>query len=156
MSRREKEKEESLAALRKIAFSVSGGAPAPPSAAPARQSSLPPAKPKAPPAPPKPPAKAPANLAAERDRLRRLEERKAKLEEERMLKERRQNELHRNKNLEWRGMGGMDHVPASIRRTAFDRQEPSLLTKIDDVLGPAREKEGRAKNRDKGRRQGGK
>lgn len=156
MSRREKEKEESLAALRKIAFGISGGAPGPAPQAPARQSSLPPAQPKAPPPPPKPTPKALANPAAERDRVKRMEERRAKLEEERLLRERRQNELHRSKNLEWRGMGGLNDVPASIRRTGFDRQEPTLLTKIDDVLGPAREKEGRAKNRDKGRRHGGK
>jgi hypothetical protein len=45
-------------------------------------------------------------------------------------------------------------VPASIRRTAFDREEPSVAQKISDVLGEAKEKEGRAKARDKGRRQG--
>lgn len=148
MSRREKEKERSLAALGKIAYSA--GAPLP-SVKPALPTPPPrpiPAAAKPPPAAKKPPQRPQQS----RDPL---EGRQAKLEEAKLLRERREQELFRSKNLEWRGMGGMDHVPASIRRTAFDRQEPSLLSKIDDVLGAPREKDGRAKNRDKGRRQGG-
>jgi hypothetical protein len=83
-----------------------------------------------------------------------MEERKAKMEEARGLKERRERELSRSRNLEWRG-GGFTDIPASIRRTGFDRQEPSLQNKLSDVLGDAREKESRARNREKGRRQGG-
>lgn len=83
-----------------------------------------------------------------------MEERKAKLEEERLLRERRERELLRSRNLQWRG-GGFTDIPASIRRTGFDRAEPPLDAKIGDVLGTPQEKEGRAKNRDKGRRQGG-
>lgn len=82
-----------------------------------------------------------------------MEDRREKLAEERALRERRERELARGANLSWRGMDHMG-VPASIRRTGFDREEPTVAQKLHDVLGEAREKEGRAKNRDKGRRQG--
>lgn len=161
MSRREKERKESLDLLGRIAESV-GRPVVPPKPSPSIPAPRPavarpaPGRPAAPsraPAPP-PPAPAYATSEAERTRKRRMEERKAKLEEERALRERRERELARNRSLEWRG-GGFTDIPASIRRTGFDRQEPSLDAKIGDVLGTAQEKEGRAKSRDKGRRQGG-
>lgn len=152
MSRRDKERKASLDALAKIAYSVGGGAPAPAPKPQERQSSLPPPPPK-----PAPPAPAPAKRAdpeAERKRRQQMESRRAKLEEDRMLRERRAATLQQNKNLQWRGMS-IDGIPASIRRTGFDRIEPTVMQKITDILGDAKEKEGRAKNRDKGRRHGG-
>lgn len=119
------------------------------------KSTLPPPRPapaRAPPPPPPPPPR--ADPEAERLRRKRLEERQAKLEEERRLKARRAGELSRGASLAWRGMSWGD-VPSGVRRTPFDREEPSVSQKITDVLGDPREKEGRAKNRDKGRRQGG-
>lgn len=155
MSRRDKERQESLDLLGRIAESVSKPI-VPPKPSPST-----PAAPRPRPAPPRPatvPERAPAlpapDAAAERLRRKRMEERRMKLEEERVLRERRERELARSKNLEWRG-GGFTDIPASIRRTGFDRQEPSLENKIGDVLGATREKDGRVKNREKGRRQGG-
>ena len=153
LSRREKERKASLDALAKLAYSVGGGAPAPPPPPQARASSLPPARPKEAPKPAQPAAKR-ADPEAERRRRQQMESRAAKLEEDRMLRERRAQQLHRNANLEWRGMSN-DGIPTSIRRTGFDREEPSLKQKIGDILGDAKEKEGRAKARDRGRRQGG-
>lgn len=158
MSQRDKERKDSLAALGRIAESVSK-----PIVPPKPSPSLPQPRPAAP--APRPAAKAPAPAPAapmrpafetEADRKRRLqqEDRKAKLEEARALKERRERELARSRNLEWRG-GGFTDIPASIRRTGFDRHEPSLESKIGDVIGAAREKEGRVKHREKGRRHGG-
>lgn len=153
MSRREKEKQSSLDALARIAYGVSGGNPNPTppkkTAQPARPSSLPAPKPK--PAPPPAP-----KLETDLDRQRRAQalERKAKLEEERLLRERRANELQRGKSLEWRGMWTGGDMPG-VRRTAFDRVEPSLAEKLHGVLGDPAEKESRAKNREKGKRQGG-
>ncbi|GEM_PF-5078018 len=154
MSRREKEKQASLDALARIAYAVGGGNPAPAKPPAPPKSSLPP-KPKPAPKPAPPPAPAtPAAAEAERARRLRMEERKAKLEEERALRERRQGELARGATAPWRGMD-QSGVPTGIRRTAFDRAEPSLQQKITDVLGDARAKESREKNREKGRRQGG-
>lgn len=150
MSRREKERKASLDALGKLAYSVGGGAPPPPPPPAAKRSSLPPPKP----APSPAPAPRAADAAASRNRQSQLAARQEKLAEERALKQRRENELLRSRNLEWRGMSN-DGIPASIRRTGFDRVEPNVSTKITDVLGAPREKEGRAKARDKGRRQGG-
>lgn len=154
MSRREQEKKASLDALAKLAYSVGGGAPAAPPPAQQRRSTLPPAPKAAAPAPKPEPARTPAQIEAERVRRAKLEARRAKLEEERALRERRAGELARGAHLEWRGMS-LEGVPTSIRRTGFDRKEPDLSTKIQDVLGAAREKEGRTKARDRGRRQGG-
>jgi hypothetical protein len=151
VSRREKEKRDSLAALGRIAERAreTPWVPKPPPK---------PAAPRAPPPPPRaPPPPAPpalADPAAERARLRKLEERRAKIEEEKRLRERRARELQRGATLDWRGMPTGD-VPTGIRRTAFDREEPTVAQKIHDVLGEARQKEGRAKARDRGRRQGG-
>jgi len=151
MSRREKEKAASLDKLGKLAYST------PP--APARP---PPPKPAAP-ARPAPKAVAPPRAstptagaaAAARARERQLAERREKLAEEKSLRERREKELARSSGLEWRGMDRMG-VPASIRRTGFDRDEPSTAQKIHDILGENREKAGRAKAREKGKRAGGK
>lgn len=150
MSKREKEKSSSLDALAKFAYAASGGNPAP--AKPAAPKSARPA-----PAPKKAAPPAPAykpETAADRKRKLQIEERRAKLEEEKALKARRAGELARGSKLEWRGMWTGGDMPG-VRRTAFDRVEPSLDTKIHGVLGAAAEKEGRAKNRDKGKRQGG-
>lgn len=147
MSRRDKEKARSLDALAKFAYASGGGATAPPPkpAAPMRPRAAP---------PPPPPRPEPAYQETEADRLRRKQmgERKAKLEEERLLKQRRANELARGSNLPWRGSGFTD-IPASIRRTGFDRVEPTVSQKLHDILGETKEKESRVKHREKGRRQ---
>lgn len=148
MSKREKEKRDSLDALARIARATSGPMPAAkPPPAPARA----PARPQPRPLPPPQPA---VETDADRARKRRLKERQEKLAEEKALKDRRASELARGSNLEWRG-GGFGDIPASIRRTGFDRQEPTVSQKIQDVLGDAREKEGRAKAKAKGKRVGG-
>lgn len=153
MTKRERDKKASLDALAKFAYSVGGGAPTPPPRPAERASSLPPPPPRPKVSPPPAPRAAP-DPAVERARRAKLEERRAKLEEERRLRERRAGELARSTSLQWRGMS-IDGIPTGIRRTAFDRVEPSVSQKIQDVLGDPAEKEGRAKNRDKGRRQGG-
>jgi colicin import membrane protein len=142
VSRREDEKKRSLSALGRIADRAKETPWARPE--PKR---VPPPPPKPKPAPPPPPP-APSDPA----RLKRLQERREKLEEEQRLRERRERELRGGASLEWRGMSHMG-VPSGIRRTAFDRVEPSVSQKISDVLGDAKEKEGRAKARAKGRRQ---
>lgn len=150
MTRREKEKKASLDALARIAYSSAPPPPAPPRGAPS-------APRPSPAAPPKPrPAPKPASMETEADRVRRrqMEERRAKLEEERALKARREGELARSQNLPWRGMGFND-IPAGVRRTAYDREEPHLGQKIQDVLGEARQKESREQHREKSRRSGG-
>lgn len=154
MSRREKEKQEALGKLAKFAYS----APTPPAAppAPARPATKPaPARPTAPRTPAPAPRAPLATQDAARARTKQAAERKAKLDEERALKQRRANELARGTNLPWRGMDTMG-VPASIRRTGFDRDEASTTQKIHDVLGETKEKDGRVKHRAKGKRQGGK
>lgn len=153
MTKREEDKKKSLSFLAGIAETAEDM----PWLEPKPRSTLPP--PRAPPprpraAPPPPPPQPRVDPEAERLRKKRLEERQAKLEEERRLKARRQQELARGSTLSWRGMSWGD-VPTSVRRTPFDREEPSVSQKITDVLGDPKEKEGRAKNRDKGRRQGG-
>lgn len=161
MSRREKERQESLDLLARIVARSTQAppqpkpatAPPPPRPAPRPMAPAPPPARRAP-APPPPPPNPYATTEAERLRRRQMEERKAKLEEERALRDRRAGELHRARSLEWRG-GGFSDIPASIRRTGFDRREPTVDAKITDVLGAAREKESRLKNREKGRRQGG-
>ena len=152
MSRREKEKANALDALAKFAYSAGGGAPAPapkPPAPPGARAV--PTKPKSAPVPAEHPY---AVSDAERARRKQMEERKAKLEEERALKERRARELARGTNLPWRGSGFTD-IPSSIRRTGFDRQEATVSQKLHDILGDAKEKESRVKNREKGKRSGG-
>lgn len=152
MSKREQDKAKSLDALAKFAYASGGGAPAPPP-----KPSAPPTRPATAPKPaPKPQPRAAPTFETEADRLRRkqIEERKAKLEEERLHKQRRANELARGTNLPWRGSGFTD-IPASIRRTGFDRVEPTVSQKLHDVLGEVREKDSRVKNREKGKRQGG-
>lgn len=162
MSRRDKERKESLDLLGRIAHSV-GQPIVPPKPSPSIPTARPPAPAPRPASPARPAAARPAPQApapsyasgeAERVRRRQMEERKAKLDEERALRERRERELARNRSLEWRG-GGFTDIPASIRRTGFDRSEPTLDAKIGDVLGTPAVKEGREKHRDKGRRQGG-
>lgn len=150
VSKREEEKRKSLAALKGIAEVATRAFPEAP-----RPRDAPRPAPK-PPATPKPPAlpAAKPETEATRAKRRQMEERREKLAEERALKERRGNELRRNSSLEWRGMD-LGNVPTGIRRTAFDRVEPSVSQKIEDVLGAARLKESREKMRDKGRRQGG-
>lgn len=158
MSRREEDKRKSLSFLGKIADQAAAPFPAakpaarPPPPPPRPQPAAP--APKRAPTPPPAPTLSPSAYQEERRRRAQMEERKAKLEEERMLKQRRQNELHRNANLEWRGMD-MGKMGAGVRRTAFDRVEPTVTQKIEDVLGAAKEKESRVKNREKGRRMGG-
>lgn len=155
LSRREKAKKESLDLLGKIATSVGYGGQGPPPSPPKPRSTLPPPPPKpAAPAPKAPAPKTPAQQQAERARRVQAEERRAKLEEERRLRERRSNELARSQSLQWRGMGFND-LPVGVRRTAYDRVEPDVSTKIAGVLGDPREKEGRAKQRERGRHQGG-
>lgn len=150
VSRREQEKKRSLDALSRIAY-TSPGAPAPvPKPAPAPAAARAPAAPR--PTPKAPPT--PAANAAARARGKQLEERREKLEEEKLLRTRRAKELARGSRLEWRG-GGFTDIPASIRRTGFDRDEPSTSQKIHDVLGDPREKDGRTKAKSKGKRQGG-
>lgn len=83
----------------------------------------------------------------------RFEGRRAKQAEAQALKDRRAGEVARASNLQWRGMSRDDHIPQSIRRTAWVRTEPNVQEKIRDVLGDPREKEGRVKNRERGRRQ---
>lgn len=149
VSRREEERKKSLGLLSRIAHQAT---PPPPPSAPA-----PPPRPA--PLPAKQPAArapAPAKKVAPTRRAidPAFEGRRAKQEEERRLRQLRKNTLVQNQNLEWRGMDHMG-VPASIRRTGFDRVEPGVQQKIQDILGEAREKEGRAKNRDRGRRAGG-
>lgn len=153
MSKRDEEKRKSLSDLARIADKAA--------AMPWLDKRVQPPKPAAPrPAPAKPraappPAPAPSPSAeAEKLRRKRLEERRLKLEEERQLKERRQKQLQGAKGLEWRGMAWGD-VPTGIRRTPFDRAEPSLQQKLSDVLGDAKQKEGREKARAKGKRQAG-
>ena len=143
MSRRDREKKDSLDALAKVAYSITGGNPAP--APPPNKKAAPPPPPKPAPPPPKP---------MDAVRAKQLAERRAKMEEEKALKLRRSSELARGTNLEWRGMS-ISGVPSGIRRTAWDR-EPSLDQKVRDVLGDPLKKEGRAKNSAKGKRQGGK
>jgi len=87
-------------------------------------------------------------------RRKQLAERREKLEEERRLRDRRQNELARNARITTERIDPFN-IPASIRRTGFDRVEPSVAQKLQDILGEAKQKESRLKNRDKGRRQGG-
>lgn len=161
LSQREKERKDSLAFLGRIA-DAAGKPMAPPKPSAGTTPATPPPRPQPPrPAPPaaRPPPPAPTNPyaqnEAERLRRRQMEERKAKLEEEKLLRDRRQRELARSNNLEWRG-GGFTDIPASIRRTGFDRKEPDLNTKISDILGDARVKEGRAIHREKSRKQSGK
>ncbi|MEA3199008.1 MAG: hypothetical protein QOE90_436 [Thermoplasmata archaeon] len=151
MSKREQEKKTSLDALARVAYAVGGGNPHP----------APPPKPKAKAPQPRPqpqpqprPLAKPAEPALDRARRAQLADRKAKLEEERALRERRERELAGGSNLAWRGAWTAGNLPG-VHRTAFDRVEPSLADKIHGVLGDAKEKDGRAKNRDKGRRQGG-
>lgn len=151
MSRREKDKQASLDALAKIAYSTGGGAPPPPPKPQAAPSSLPRAAPRP---TPKPKAFTPAETELDKKRRAQIEERKAKLEEEKLLRQRRANELARGANLPRRGMDNMG-IPASIRRTGFDREEPTVAQKLHDILGEAKLKESREKARDKGRRQGG-
>jgi hypothetical protein len=146
MSRREKEKAKSLDALVKIAFSA-GGAPTPPTPVPPKV--LAPARPAS-----SVPAPTRGAAASSFARNKQLEERREKLAEEKALKTRRASELTRSTHLPWRG-GGFTDIPASIRRTGFDQVEPSTSQKIHDVLGDAREKAGRAKAKEKGKRQGG-
>ena len=147
MSKREKEKTRSLDALARIAYSSGAPPPAPPKPAPPPAPARP--RPQAPSPPPSP-------RAAESDRARRAQaaERKAKLEEESALKKRRANELARGARMD---MSRIDpfNIPASIRRTGFDRHEPSVAQKLQDILGEAKEMEGRAKAKQKGKRQGG-
>ena len=147
MSKREADKRKAIDALARIAYSA-GSAPPPP----APKGRAPP-----PPAPPKPkaaptPRRAPD--AADLARAKQLAQRREKLAEERALRERRANELARNARID-RSRIDPFGVPTSIRRTGFDRVEPSTSQKIQDVLGDARAKEGREKARAKGRRQGG-
>ena len=159
MSRRDKERKESLAALGRIADAVSRPV-VPPKPSPSVPQAPRPAAPAPRPAPappplrPAPPPKPAFETEADRKRRLQMEDRKAKMDEQRLLKERRERELSRSRTLEWRG-GGFTDIPASIRRTGFDRQEPSLENKLGDVLGALKEKEGRVKNREKGRRHGG-
>lgn len=153
VSRRDKEKAKSLDALAKFAYASGGGAPTPPKPTPPAPRPAPPAKAK-PPTAPKPAENPYAVTAAERARRAQAAERKAKLEEERVLKQRRANELARGSNLQWRGSGFTD-IPASIRRTGFDRVEPTVAQKLHDILGDVKEKDSRVKHREKGRRQGG-
>lgn len=151
MSRREKEKAKSLDALAKIAYS-SPGAPPPKPAAPAQAPRPRPSSSPSPPAPRPPPAY--GETAAERARKKQLAERREKLEEEKRLRARRAGDLAKGARMD---MSRIDpfNIPASIRRTGFDRAEPSVAQKLQDVLGDLKEKEGRAKARDKGKRQGG-
>lgn len=146
MSRREEEKKRSLDALSRIARSASPPASPTPSA-PRPSPAPPPCAPR--PVPSRVP-RAPAASVSARAREKQLAQRREKLAEEKALRERRENELARASRLTPRGL---DDVPASIRRTGFDRVEPSVSQKIHDVLGDAREKQGRAKAREKGRRQ---
>ena len=144
MTRREKEKKDSLDALARIAASVGFGANEKPKAPSKTTASASAPKPKP----------APVAKPLDAKKAAQLDERRTKLAEEKALKQRRANELARGGNLQWRG-GGFTDIPASIRRTGFDRVEPSVSQKISDVLGDARLKEGREKARDKGKRQGG-
>lgn len=149
MAKREQEKRASLDALAKIASRAAQAPPPPkPVAADPRAAPRPPAAPRPAPSLPR------LETEADRARRRQMEERKAKLEEERMLRLRREQELARGAASTWRGQGFRD-IPASVYRTGFDRAEPTLAQKVQDVLGDAREKEGRAKAREKGRRHGG-
>jgi hypothetical protein len=160
VSRREEEKRKSLGALFRIAEQAKAPILTPQAKAAAPPPPPPPSLPRPAPAKraPAPPASkaapSPAAYQEERRRLAQAQERREKLAEERALRERRQRELARNANLDWRGMDNLG-VPTGIRRTAFDRVEPNVSQKIEDVLGAPREKEGRAKNREKGRRQSG-
>lgn len=149
VGKREDEKKRSLAALRGIAEVATRAFPE----APRPRDAPRPAPGPAPQAKAPPPAAKPETEAT-RARRRQQEERREKLAEERALRERRGAQLRRSSSLEWRGMD-LGNVPAGIRRTAFDRAEPSVSQKIEDVLGAARLKESREKMRDKGRRQGG-
>lgn len=153
MSKREDEKKKALAALSRIAYSS-----AMPAAAPSPVRATPPTRPAPPARPTKaaPPARATAASAdAEKRKRQQMADRAAKADEARSLKQRRANELARGSDLQWRGMDPMG-VPASIRRTGFDRQEATMSQKIQDVLGDTKEKAGRAKAREKGKRAGGK
>ena len=150
MSRRDKDKKASLDALAKFAYAAGGGAPAPAPRAP-----TPAPRPVAPKPAGKPASPARADPAAERARRKQMEERKAKLEEERALRERRAGELMRGATAPWRGSGFRD-IPSSIYRTGFDRDEPTVSQKLNDILGDARQKESREKARAKGKRAGGK
>jgi hypothetical protein len=153
MTSRKEEREKSLAALRRIA-EESKAQPwlAKPKAkpAPSRSVRMPPAPPATRPRPPAPGPRPAAPAPAARTQRARAE----KLAEERALKARRANELLHGATASWRGMPHAG-VGRGIARTPFDRAEPKLAEKIDDVLGAAKEKEGRAKARAKGRRQRG-
>lgn len=148
MSRREKEKAKSLDKLAKFAYGSASAPPPAPKPAPAPPARI--AAPRRP--PPSSPLPSPSSASPTEARRKQLAQRQAKLEEERALKARRANELARGARID---MSRIDpfNVPASIRRTGFDRHEPSVSQKIQDVLGEAKAKEGRAKARDKGKRQ---
>jgi len=124
-----------------------------------KEKAKPPARlaPRMPPAPSASERRSPAPRAPTPPRPRidpRFEGKRAKLEEEKRLRDMRAQKLAGGANLKWRGMPWGD-VPTGIRRTPFDRDEPSVHQKIGDVLGDAKEKEGRAKAKAKGKRQGG-
>lgn len=154
MTAREDERKKSLDALRRIADESQ--------AMPwlKKEKTKPPARvpPRMPPAPAeKEHSQAPTPRASPPARPRidpRFEGKRAKLEEEKRLRDRRTSQLAGGKDLQWRGMSWGD-VPTGIRRTPFDRKEPNVTQKINDVLGDAKEKEGRAKAKAKGKRQSG-
>jgi hypothetical protein len=151
---RDEERKKSLAALRRIAEESQRmpwlpKAPPKPRREPPRMGAAPPPEPRRPRAAP-PAAPPPARPKLDP----RFEGKRAKQEEERRLRALRERDLQRGAQATWRGMPWGD-VPASIRRTPFDRAEPAVQQKILDILGEAKEKEGRAKHRAKGRRQGG-
>ena len=149
MSKREKDKAKSLDALARIAYSSPSPPPPPPKPAPTTAPVRPP--PQAPSPQPKSPY---LETAADRARKAQAAERKEKLEEQSALKKRRANELAKGARMD---MSRIDpfNIPASIRRTGFDRHEPSVAQKLQDILGEAKEKESRAKAKAKGKRQGG-
>jgi len=123
----------------------------PPKSAPKRDVRMAPAPPSG---PQRPTAPRPQPAAPRAKLDPRFEGKAAKQQEERRLRALREQKLQQGATASWRGMDRMG-VPASIRRTPFDREEPSVSQKIQDVLGDAKEKEGRAKNREKGKRQSG-
>lgn len=149
VSRREKEKAKSLDALARIAYSSPGAPPSKPSAPAPRPSPRP-----SPPPPAPRPSPSHGETSADRARRKQLAERKEKLEEEKRLRARRANELAKGARIDTSRIDPFN-IPASIRRTGFDRVEPTVSQKLHDILGDAKEKEGRAKARDKGKRQGG-
>lgn len=150
MSRREKEKAKALDALARIAYSSASAPPAKPPA-PRAQGPRPSPRPSpSPPAPRPPPGESAADLA----RRKQLAERREKLEEEKRLRARRAGELAKGARIDTSRIDPFN-IPASIRRTGFDRVEPTVSQKLQDILGDAREKEGRAKAKARGKRQGG-